>query len=466
MRPGQPPRVPWRTVDRRRVVRPRAAASATVVALLLTATLSLDAVALTWGPTTAVTSSRNATADRGLAVTTGNIWHAVYSEARGGVLAVRYRRSSNAGANWIAPVVLSGASADTVYGAAVVARGTYLDAAWIESRGDATALVYRRSTNAGVAWSAPVVIAGTTPAAAVPTKDALDAVDAAVVEDDSDAPEPEPAARQRPTAARDGRLAHRPRPERAAADTVAAASPSYPRLVRDSANRVVVTWTDDLTGTMYVRRSTDGGVTWLAAQTIDTTTNKSDGYFDAFPEIAAGTDVLYLAYYKSATSLRVRRSTNGGASWTAATTVASNGSGYLPSITASGSTAIVGYAVWSSPYQYTAIRRTTDKGATWKPVVKLGAATGYATFQPMLARGGSRWHAVYERCLDAACTGTGVYYRSSADGITWTTAVRISSSARPFEYPGGLAYADRIGVAFGDNAPAVLDSDLFFRAGS
>ena len=59
---------------------------------------------------------------------------------------------------------------------------------------------------------------------------------------------------------------------------------------------------------------------------------------------------------------------------------------------------------------------------TWKTVVKLGSSTGYPTFQATVARGGSRWHAVYERCLDATCASSGVYYRSSADGVTWTVA--------------------------------------------
>jgi hypothetical protein len=458
---GPEPHVAW-------AVRRRTVTCAAVLALLLSAMLTIDAVALTWGTTRAVTVSRNATADRGLAVTTGNVFHAVFSEARGGVRAVRYRRSANAGASWTSPVVLSSAHADYVYGAAVVARGSYLDAAWVEYRGTSVSLVYRRSTNGGVAWGAPVTIAGIVAATTSSGDAAVVDEGVAVIADDLSAADA--ATEDQPAQA--GATGGRERPQRprrtAVSGAAAAASPSYPRLVRDAANRVVIAWTDDVTGAMYIRRSTDGGVTWLNPQSIDTTTNKpaDDSYFDAFPDVAAGASILYLVYYKSASSLRVRRSTNGGSTWTAATTIASNGSGYIPSVTATGSSAVIGYGIWSSPHLYAAIRRTSDKGATWKTVVKLGSSTGYWTFQPMVARGGSRWQAVYERCLDANCAATGVYYRSSADGVSWTTAVRISSSPRPFESPGGLAYADRVGVAFGDWAPKVLDSDLFFRAGS
>ena len=450
--------------------RRRIAASATVLALVAAVSLNVDAVALTWGTTRTLTTTRNAVADHGLAVTTGNVFHAVFAEARGGVLAIRYRRSTDKGVTWSPSVVLSSPAASYVYGAAITARGTYLDAAWIEQQGTALGLIYRRSTNAGVSWGAPVNLVGTFVAAPAPGAPADGGAASVPVVDETAVSEASSgAAGPRATA---GELAGPPGPDgggRQTADTIPNPSPSYPRLVRDSSNRVIVTWTDDGTGAMYVRRSTDGGVTWLAAQAIDTTTNQpvsSGPYFDAYPDIAAGTGILYLAYYRSATSLRVRRSTNGGASWTTSATIASNGSGYAPSVTATGSSAVVGYAVWASPHLYTVIRRTSDKGATWKTVVKLGASTGAFTFQPIVVYGGGRWQAIFERCLDTSCNTSAVYHRSSSDGVTWTTAARVSSRPRPYQSPGGLAYADRLGVLFYDWAPAVLDSDVFFRAGS
>lgn len=439
---------------------------ASALALAVSLAPTADAAALTWGTTRALTGTRNAVATNSLAVTTGNVLHAVFEEARGGVSSVRYRRSTNAGSSWTTAVPISTPAADYVYGAVVTGRGSALDAAWIEERDGENVLVYRRSTTAGASWSAPIdltTITVTAEPASGPGDEAVAAEPPAVVVEEEAVVA---AGDMTPTSGSVGRRSLAPRIDGAKA-VAAGASPSYPRLVRDSSDRVLVTWTDDLTGAIYLRRSTDGGATFLAAQSMGTTTNDPfEGYLDAFPDVAAGTGIHYLVYYASPTSLKLRRSTNGGSTWTSAVTLASNGSGWIPDVAASGSSAVVGYAVYAGSYQYAVTRRTSDKGATWKSVVKLGSSTGYWTFQPLVIRGGSKWQAIYERCLNAACTSSGVYYRASGDGATWSTAVRISSSPRAYEAPGGLAYSDRLGVIYGDWAPPVLDSDVFFRAGS
>jgi len=443
-----------------------------VLAVILSSVLAYDAVALTWGSVKPLTTLRNANADHGLAATSGSTFHALYREARGGIAVIRHRKSTNGGAAWSSSTVLSSANATFTYGAAIVGRGSTLDAAWVEYYANGTAaLVYRRSADAGATWFSPIALAGTIPAATAAAPAPAEtggglaiesvALETATVEANAADEDPKSGARAADLPLRRARAAG------VTALAAAAPSPSYPRLARDSANRVNLAWNDDLSGAIFVRRSTDGGATWSAALTLDTTTNDpSEGYLDAFPDVAVGTDAAYIVYYKTPTSLRVRRSTNGGATWSTYKTLATNGSGFFPSVAAAGSSAVVGYAVASGGYLYTVTRRTADKGATWKAVAKLGSSTGFPTFQPKLIRGAGRWHAVFERCLDSACKSSGTYYKSSAVGTTWTTSVRISSSARPYEYPAGFAYADRVGVVFGDVNTVVLDRDLFFRAGS
>jgi hypothetical protein len=434
--------------------------------ILLSISLTLDTVALTWGAISPVTTSRNVSDTTSLVTTTGSVFHALYQEAQGGLGAIRYRRTANAGLTWTASTVLSSSDAVYVYGAAMAARGSALDAVWIEQRGSTLALVYRRSTDAGATWSTRRDLAGAT-AMSAPRSDGPVVLSESVVRpvEESATGASDPALeRPRPTA--DRRLGLATTTSRTLA--VGGTSPSYPAVVHDSSNRVVVSWTNDASGAIYVRRSTDSGVTWKAPVSIDTTTNQpvTGGFYDGLPNLAAGTGVMYLVFYKTAANLRVRRSTDGGATWSGATSLASNGSGYFPVVSATGSSAVVGYAVWAPPYLYSASRRTTDKGATWKPVVNLDAPTGNPSFQPRITRGGSRWHAIYERCIDAACATSATYHRSSADGATWTTPSRLSASPREYESPGGLAYADRLGALFVDDSAALLDSDLFFVAGS
>ena len=432
-----------------------------LIAALLSIALATDVLALTWGPTKSLTISRNASTTEALAVTTGNVFHAVFETVVNDLRAVRYRRSTDGGATWSTSVTLSSSAATFTYGAAVASHGGRVDATWIEERGGNWVLIYRRSTDAGATWRTPIVLSGTigtASASRVPVVVAGDGASSGLAG----------AAEDRPGASAGGAGLGRPLKVRTDSRNLAAGgtSPSYPRLSRNGSGVVIVTWTDDVTGRVYIRRSTDSGATFVAAQHLDTTTSQPEGYFDAFPDVAAGTGVHYLVYYKSASGLRVRRSTDGGVTWSASASLATNGSGYFPDIVASGPSALVGYAVWSSPNLYTAIRRTVDSGATWRTAVPIGATTGNRSFQPKVAIGGGSWHVAYERCVEATCDTSGVYYRSSTTATTWVAAVRVSNTQRPYEAPGGLAYGGRLGLAFDDNDPDSLERGAYFRAGS
>ena len=380
---------------------------------------------------------------------------------------MRYRRSTNGGSAWSTSITLSSTAATSTYGAAVAASGNAIDAAWIEERGGNWVLVYRRSTNAGSTWRTPIILSGTVGTASVAAAPAAVVVP---VGPSLDLAEVE-ANVGRPRAAAGDADANRPIKPRTATRDVAAGgtSPSYPRLSRNSSGVVIVTWTDDLTGWVYVRRSTDGGATFLTALHVDTTTNDpTEGYLDAFPVIAAGTGIHYVAYYKTPSSLRVIRSTNGGATWTAPTTLASNGSGFVPDIVASGASALVGYSVWASPNQYTAIRRTSTSGASWNAAVAIGPTTGSADI-PAACRHRRRVLARRLRALPGYVVMR--RHRRSTTGTAPTRRPGRRRSAcrtrtRPTRVPGGLAYGSRLGLAFEDWAPALLDSNAFFRAGS
>ena len=437
--------------------RPRVPAAA--LALVLTLTWASDALALTWGTTRAITTSRNAVASQSLAVGTGAI-HALVEEARGGLLAIRYRRSTDGGVTWSASTAISTADVIDAYGEAIAARGTTVDASWVEFTASQVRLRYRRSIDGGVTWQAPVSLS----TGAIATAGTV----AVTTVGDARPTRRRSAVAPISTSARRLLEAAQRRAVRRTADTTADPSPSVPRIARDSTNRLVVTWTDDGTGQVWVRRSGDGGTTWAAATLLATTTNHpfGDAVFDAFPDVAAGTGIFYVAYFATAASLRVKRSTNGGATWTAATTIATNGSGWLPDVAAAGSSAVVGYAVPTSTAQYTAIRRTADKGATWKTVVKLTPTTAAVAFQPVVAYGGSAWRVLYERCLTTACAASAVYYRGSTTGTTWTTAQKVSTTTRPYATPTGLGYTTRVVAMYDDWAPALLDSDVYLRTGS
>lgn len=385
-----------------------------ILAVLLSLALATDALALTWGTSVRITTSRNGVvADHGLATTGGPTAHLVYDDAKGGIRRVWYRRSTNGGVSWGTPVQLSTTGAVYAEGGSASALGSKVDTAWLEEQAAGNWVVkYRRSTNGGGAWSGVLSLSPAT------------------------------------------------------------ADANHVRLVRDSANRVFVTWTDSKTGSIRLRRSLDGGLTWAGATSLGTTTLKpfsgsASSLLEGWSVVAAGSGVVYAAFHKTATTLVIRRTTNGGATWTTTTTLTTKASGNPADLAATGSVAIVAYDAWISPNQYVVIQKTTDKGAHWGPPAPVSPATGNPELSPQLAYHAATWRLVYIASGDATYTKGAVHYRQSADsGKTWSTPQKVSTTARPYSIPGGVGYTGKAIVCWFDWKPDVLDSDVYVRLGS
>lgn len=375
---------------------------------LLCLLLATDVLALTWGPTTYLTTSRNAVLSERAIVASGATVHLACEEARGGVRRTWYRRSTDAAVTWKAPVQLSTPTAAWASNATLAISGAKVEVAWLEE--DAAShwwVRFRRSLDGGATWSAATTLS-------------------------SSLENPGPA-----------------------------------RLVHDAANRVLATWTDNNTGAVRVRRSLDGGATWGTAIKVATTTSKPDGYLEAFPVLASGGSTTYLAYYATLSQLVLRRSSNGGATWTAAFTIDAVGSAYLPDVAATSTSVVVGFARYEKGHLHIAIRRSGDSGAHWAATKIIGATTGAWSYQPVVTQGGGVYRMVYEQELDVQGLASAVYYRQSTDGgVTWSAATRLSASKRPHAGPGGAALAGtRTVVAWYDINPELLDSDVVVRTG-
>src|ERR1051325_9901652 len=75
---------------------------------VLSGIMATDAIALTWTKDTAVTASGAGYAyPGGLAASSSTIAHAIYEERVLGSFVVEYRRTTDSGATWASPLVLS-----------------------------------------------------------------------------------------------------------------------------------------------------------------------------------------------------------------------------------------------------------------------------------------------------------------------------------------------------------------------
>lgn len=389
----------------------RRSALVVLLVLLLDLAVATGALAVTWSAPNKLTLSRNGTAWDSLVVTGTSSVHVAYQEARGGILRVHYRRSTDVGATFGAPVLLSRPNAILASGANLAAYGTKIDAVFVERVGGGSVVRYRRSTDNGRTWSAPLTLSPSTGLA------------------------------------------------------------DFPQVARDSAGRVFVSWTNGKNGRINVRRSTDGGTTFLAAVQLATTASQPYGssYYEGFPHVATGNGVVYVAWYQNLWTVRVRRSTDGGATWQPGLNVATDGNGYyLLDLAAAGSAAVLGYVKATASDIYTVVRRTSNKGASWLGPVAISSPSAAYAFHPLLSHRNGVWRAVFERCSTNACTSSRTYYTESTNGgATWLPVALASKSTRPYVFPGGLAATgSAVFLLLGDYKVDVDDADVYVRVGS
>jgi hypothetical protein len=384
-----------------------------MLALALTMVLATDAFALSWRTTIAMTGGGTGWANPGgLAVSSSTIAHAIVERYVVDRWEVLYRRTTSSGVTWAAPVRLSRPASSESGSPVIDASGSGVNAAWLEGddivAGLDTIVVTRRSADYGATWTDQVQLSPTSESA------------------------------------------------------------GPPRIAR-SGSRVAVTWTDQLSGRIYLRRSSDGGATWSARQSVATTSNRpytgtQSALKEGFPVVAYGsTGAFYIAYYSASKVLKIRRSTDYGASLKTAISLATNAvskSWAPPTLAAGSSTVIVGYGTTTTA-KWTVIRRSTDKGVHWGSVVSLNTSSSYWSGPPILAVRGTRWMAAYERCTSSSCTASVVYYRASTNGgSTWSTGQAASQRKTKFNIPADVDVATKSMLLYVDYSSTTNDAYL------
>ena len=184
---------------------------------------------------------------------------------------------------------------------------------------------------------------------------------------------------------------------------------------------VAIAWVQNSwTGKTRARVSTDGGYSFGAAQTIATGTE----YVGV--RVAVGNGTVYVASVKGP-ALSIRRSTDGGASWTTPQVMSGDTTADF-SITVEGSDAYVAYP--SDGLRY---RHTSDNGAHWSSELQLLKPNlDLDSFWPRLSLQGGVLRAVFN-------SNNGFFYRESSDGITWSSRELVSEIG----YEGYVGFAGR-----------------------
>ena len=383
---------------------------AVVIATVLATIGSQAVTAVEWDAVSTISNSGTASAPlQSTAVTGLQSVHVAYTDQVGEGAFAMYRRSNDGGANWEPPVDLSRDGAFGSTSLAIESEGSILDLVIGELDGLGNfVLWYRHSIDEGANWSEPL--------------------------------------RLTPLTGQAGK-----------AD------------VSRSGSRVTVAWTDADTGGVFVKTSTNGGSNFNPRVRVGETNNQpyADDSYDAWVAVADDANTVHVAWKRNDRTLRVKRSTDGGASWGSSRTLADRTDGLYISLTAAGKKVFVGYTSAVEGHWRASMRRSMDKGRTWKSAVRVG---GKDSWFPIFEFRAGLLRTAFSRCIEDVerdCVHEAAYFRTSDDfGGHWSATARASRLGdTPFAFATGLGALsdDRSVVVFGR-----IDEDeeqaLFARA--
>jgi Neuraminidase (sialidase) len=196
-----------------------------------------------------------------------------------------------------------------------------------------------------------------------------------------------------------------------------------------------VAWIDTniVGGDAFVRRSTDNGATWKPKVNLSNSANNGDD----LSQIAASGSNVYVVWFgvdevfTGDSDIFFRRSTDNGATWKSIVPLSNSGEAFSPQLAVSGSSV---YVAWqdhddepSSANSEVYFRRSADNGATWKSIVDLSNNDGESG-SPQIAASGSNLYIVWADNTPAGNLDS-FFRRSTDNGATWKPVINLSKNA-------------------------------------
>jgi len=237
-----------------------------------------------------------------------------------------------------------------------------------------------------------------------------------------------------------------------------------PVMAIDSKRALHVVWYDDAPGQteIYYKKSAVGGQTWSAAKRLTWTSSSS-----LYPGIAVdSSDAIHVVWSESAvdnsnSDISYKRSTDGGATWSAAQRLSWT-TGYSMELAIAIDSLKAVHVVW---YEYTTegdgdilYKKGADGGTNWGTTKWLVGSSGYSYDPAIASDPGDGIHVVWVDYDD-------LYYAKSTDGGSgWTAAKRLTWTSGYSIRP-ALAIDSKtvIHLAWQDNTPG--DYEIYYKTG-
>ena len=360
-------------------------------------------------------------------------------------------------ADWSAAQRLTRNLGDSIFAAVAIDSANTIHVVWGDGTPGNTEIYYKRSSDAGAAWSAAQRITWTSGGSSLPAI-AIDLSDTIHVVWMDDTPVNREIYYSKST---DGGNSW----SSSQRITWTPESSHNPAIAADSSGTIHVVWHDYTPGNyeIYYKRSTDGGNSWGPSQRITWTSG-----FSYRPAIAVdSTDSLHVVWHNDIymDEIYYKRSTDGGTTWSAAKRLTSNsGYSWVPAIAIYSSGNI--HIVWQdeTPGNYEIYyKRSEDGGTTWSPAQRITWTSGDSRNPAMAIDSGDTIHVAWD---DDTPGASEVYYKNSADGgTTWSASQRLTWTSGTSNHPAmAIDSSDTLHLVWHDNTPG--NNEIYYKKGN
>lgn len=231
----------------------------------------------------------------------------------------------------------------------------------------------------------------------------------------------------------------------------------------DSSGGLHVFWDDDAAGNteIYQKRSTDAGATWTASERLTWTSG-----YSIVPAMAVDPShnlhVVWSDLTPGNQEIYHKKSTDGGATWTTGHRITWNsGASMSPKIGADPSGHL--HVVWqdNTPGSWEVnYAKSTDGGATWTAAQRLTWSSGTSGYPIIGIDSSGRLHVVWQ---GSASGNVEAFYKKSTDGgASWTTSRRLSWTSGASRSPViAVDYSDNLHLVWSDDTPG--NDEIYYK---
>ena len=194
-----------------------------------------------------------------------------------------------------------------------------------------------------------------------------------------------------------------------------------------SGTTVLVAWTDRRNGNIWVRRSTDSGKTFGSAIKLGTSSMFSGGGKDGHVYLEMVGAKAYAVWFaatdgQGAKGISMRRSTDGGKTWKAKQTVFAGLSGTRLSTAASGGTLLVMYQIRGGSNYGVQVSRSANSGSTFSNTIVAPPTSAFPSPQDIAILGS---HAVLTYVTNSDTINSRI---STNGGGAWAAADTVGGA--------------------------------------